>query len=242
MLDYSMFHAMADETRSAYQKTPPFPHAVILNFLPDPVYLKVKSSFPSYSSPIWKKPENEYTQGKSVTKNGDLGKESFYSEDARRFFFELQSGLFLTFLEKLTGIKGLIGDPHFAEGGFHSSERGAFLSPHADFSHHDRTGLERRVNLLFYLNDGWQPKWEGALTLYDESVQPVKSYYPFGNSCVIFSTSEKSFHGHPVPLACPQGVRRKSIALYYYTLPTERKPHRIIFPQDSSFSHKPTEA
>jgi hypothetical protein len=33
----------------------------------------------------------------------------------------------------------------------------------------------------------------------------------------IFTTTNSSFHGHPEPLLCPEGVSRKSIALYYYS-------------------------
>jgi hypothetical protein len=34
---------------------------------------------------------------------------------------------------------------------------------------------------------------------------------------VVFTTTDTSFHGHPEPLACPEGRTRKSIALYYYS-------------------------
>jgi hypothetical protein len=33
--------------------------------------------------------------------------------------------------------------------------------------------------------------------------------------CAIFSTTSKSFRGHPEPLACPPDRNRKSIATYY---------------------------
>jgi len=37
------------------------------------------------------------------------------------------------------------------------------------------------------------------------------------NRCVIFNTTDFSFHGHPDPLTCPEGRTRKSLAMYYYT-------------------------
>ena len=40
---------------------------------------------------------------------------------------------------------------------------------------------------------------------------------PVYNRCVIFNTDADSFHGHPDPLICPENVKRKSLALYYYT-------------------------
>ena len=44
-----------------------------------------------------------------------------------------------------------------------------------------------------------------------------KKILPVFNRCAIFSTTSVSFHGHPVPLACPPERNRKSIATYYYT-------------------------
>jgi hypothetical protein len=40
---------------------------------------------------------------------------------------------------------------------------------------------------------------------------------PEANHALIFNTDETSYHGFPDPLQCPEGVTRKSIALYYYT-------------------------
>ncbi len=31
------------------------------------------------------------------------------------------------------------------------------------------------------------------------------------------STTSTSYHGNPEPVACPEGMARRSIALYYYT-------------------------
>ena len=45
----------------------------------------------------------------------------------------------------------------------------------------------------------------------------VKSVTPVWNRCVIFNTDADSYHGHPDPLATPEGVLRRSVALYYYT-------------------------
>jgi hypothetical protein len=47
--------------------------------------------------------------------------------------------------------------------------------------------------------------------------QKAKSVMPVMNRCVIFNTDADSYHGHPDPLNTPEHVRRRSIALYYYT-------------------------
>jgi hypothetical protein len=46
----------------------------------------------------------------------------------------------------------------------------------------------------------------------------IGKFAPILNRCVIFETSEISFHGHPKPLNAPEGINRKSIATYYYTV------------------------
>lgn len=44
-----------------------------------------------------------------------------------------------------------------------------------------------------------------------------KSVLPSLNTMAIFTTDDRSFHGHPHCLSCPEGVYRESIALYYYS-------------------------
>lgn len=80
-----------------------------------------------------------------------------------------------------------------------------------------------------------------ALSLYDLELNPAGTYQPIANRAVIFATSETSFHGHPEPMRLPKGTYRKSIALYYYSLPTGRKRSKIIFPNDRAYTHTVTE-
>jgi hypothetical protein len=44
-----------------------------------------------------------------------------------------------------------------------------------------------------------------------------KTVSPILNRCVIFNTTDTSFHGHPEPLSCPPDRTRNSLAFYYYT-------------------------
>jgi hypothetical protein len=59
----------------------------------------------------------------------------------------------------------------------------------------------------------------------------VQSVVPACNRCVMFSTTSRSWHGNPQPVAHPDGVSRKSIALYYYsaTWKDERREHTTQF-------------
>jgi hypothetical protein len=46
-----------------------------------------------------------------------------------------------------------------------------------------------------------------------------KAAMPVLGRAVVFDTERDSFHGHPDPLMCPEGTYRRSLALYYYTVP-----------------------
>ena len=74
------------------------------------------------------------------------------------------------------------------------------------------------MNLLIYLNKNWKEEYGGAIELWDKNMEScgVKVYPNINNVC-IFSTDDKSFHGFPEPMNCPENVSRNSIAIYYYT-------------------------
>ena len=130
----------------------------------------------------------------------------------------LNSGPFLTYLENLTGITNLIADPSYFGGGVHWIDNGGYLEVHADFNHLRKYNLERRINLLLYLNKDWHDEYNGHLELWDRSTMTkVKSVAPLCNRAVIFSTVKEALHGHPTPLSAPAGTARRSLALYYYT-------------------------
>ncbi len=136
----------------------------------------------------------------------------------RDFLAEMVSEPMLRFLEKLTGINKLIADPYFIGGGLHETRSGGHLGVHADFNIHKQMNVLRRINLLIYLNDDWDPAWNGNLELWSKDMSHcVTSAAPDMGRAVIFNTDLESFHGVPVPIACPPDRARRSIALYYYT-------------------------
>ena len=132
---------------------------------------------------------------------------------------EFNSSAFVDFLQMLTGIEeALIPDPHYRGGGLHQIERGGYLEVHADFNQHPTFGLDRRVNVLVYLNHDWQSDWGGQLELWDRSMsRAVQRIEPQFNRTVIFSITDTAFHGHPDELRCPPSRTRQSLAFYYYS-------------------------
>jgi len=125
----------------------------------------------------------------------------------------------LQFLERLTGINGLMGDPSLLGGGVHKINRGGKLGVHADFNVHFRTQLHRRINLLLYLNKDWNAEWGGDLELWEKDMSKCCiKVAPVFNRAAIFNITDDAFHGHPHPLNTPENVSRYSLALYYYTV------------------------
>lgn len=132
-----------------------------------------------------------------------------------RFF---NSRAFTVFLEKLTGIRGLITDPMFVGAGVHETKTGGHLDIHADFNFHGALRVERRINVLIYLNHGWERAFGGSFEVWEKDMSArVKSIESVFNRCVIFNTATDSYHGNPDPIAHPNGRSRFAIALYYYT-------------------------
>lgn len=140
----------------------------------------------------------------------------------KNVFIFLNSKEFITKIEKLTGISDLIyGDFNLLGAGVHIIKNNGFLKMHTDFNtyqHPTHGKLDRRINLLIYMNKDWKSEYKGDLLMYHpDNISEVKRIQPIFNRCVIFNTSNKSVHGHPEPLCVPENVYRKSLAVYYYT-------------------------
>lgn len=214
------FHLEADAARkyglalaNNYQSSLPFPHAVIDNFLPHVLATRLTQEFPTAS----RVEHHLYDIGYRGSLKRQYSPEKC-STFCRHFFMFLNSGPFLEFLGALSGCAGLIGDPYFEGGGFHETLSGGKLGIHRDFRIHKRLNLLRRLNFIVYLNEEWQEDYGGLLELWSRDMENcVKRVVPVFNRCVIFSTDDTSFHGHPEPLNTSPGTNRKSIATYYYT-------------------------
>lgn len=201
------------ELNSIYTANTPFPHIVIDNFLPAALMEQILAHFPASAT------------GKEV--NYEKGYKGLHKRqinpnecDAflRSVFAFFNSAPMLQLFESLTSIDGLIPDPHFTGGGLHETKAGGLLGVHADFRINRKLHVERRINAIIYLNKDWQSSYGGNLELWDKEMTTcLKQVEPIFNRCVVFNTDHDSNHGHPEPLNTPEGVSRKSIALYYYT-------------------------
>lgn len=222
------------ELRKEYAEAQPFPHIVLDNIFSSSMLREAAKRFPSPHDLQWWKYENVLER--------KLAKDDLTEvhSSIRYLIYELMDKRFVHWIETIANIPGLIVDHTLNGGGLHQIVKGGKLDIHADYNYHPVTQLDRRLNVLLYLNEGWQPQWGGALELWNKDMSKCeKIIYPYFNRLVIFSTTDTSYHGHPEPLMCPDHESRKSIALYYYTngrpMHERSEPHSTIFkrrPQD----------
>jgi hypothetical protein len=201
-----------DKKSEAYAQAEPFPNIVFDDFFIPERLKEVLAEFPDLS----KKPDLKFNDENQI-KRASRG-EARFGETTKYFMHYMNSEPFLEFLSALTGIENLIPDPGFEGGGCHQILPGGRLGIHADFNKHPKTKLDRRLNVLVYMNEDWDESFGGHFELWDVEMKGcVKRILPLFNRMAIFSTTSTSYHGHPNPLTCPPDRTRKSLALYYYT-------------------------
>ena len=230
------FKFLSEQYLASYSEAEPFPHTLIDNFLPEEILDEVIDEFPEEGYRQWMEMDNQ------KEKKTALQDEACMNPAVQNILFKLNSSMVIKFLEKLTGIHGLIPDPHHWGGGLHQIKKGGHLGIHADFNFHPLLNLDRRLNLLVFLNKDWKEEYGGQLELWNKDMTKCcKKILPIFNRCVIFNTTDFTFHGNPDPLNCPKGRTRRSLSLYYYTngRPLEElsDPHTTIFrnrPNDKS--------
>ncbi len=221
--DLGGYHSLSlDQCREAgraraadYRAADPYPHIVLDDFIDAALLRRVIDEFPDNSGRTCFARDQERLKFQ-------VRPDECTGPATRALFAELNSMSFVTFLSELTGIEGLVADPYFAGAGLHEIRSGGHLGIHADFPRHETMGLDRRLNLLIYLNDDWRSEYGGALELWDRGMRACrKSVLPVMARAVIFNTERDTFHGHPDPLTCPPDRSRRSIATYYYTAPRQ---------------------
>jgi len=211
VIDFERIEQVAEQERRVFVEADPYPHVVFDDFLPAETARAVHAEF-ERSEAGWKH-YNHYNERKfALTDIAQM------LPATQALFEAFQSDRFVRFIESLTGIEDLLSDPDLDGAGLHRSSRGGFLNLHVDFlSHTKNRHWSRQVNLLLYLNPDWREEWGGELELWDSELKRCpRKVAPAFNRCVIFQTCAGSYHGHPTPLACPEGTSRKSIALYYF--------------------------
>ena len=220
--------------RHRFQVASPFRHVVIDDFFVPGFAAGLLQEFPAFDRSL------------AINEDGLIGRKAVHETVStigptyRRLDTLVASRTFRQFVAKITGISDLLYDPDYYGGGTHENLSGQDLDPHIDFNFHPVTGSHRRLNLILFLNAQWERSWGGILDLHrDPHVPPerdeISRVEPLFNRCVIFETTEHSWHGFE-RIDIPDSAAitsRKSFALYYYTddRPPEQTgpPHSTIY-------------
>lgn len=211
-LPLSRMRQVEESAHASYVDAKPFPHVVLDDFFDPGLLDTVLSEFPKPGEIRWQRFDNEREIKLASAKEASFGPVT------RLLLYHLNSMTFLEFLSKVTGIENLIPDPGFEGGGLHQIQPGGKLGVHADFNKHRRYNLDRRLNLLLYLNKDWREEYGGHLQLWDRDMTRCEARLsPIFNRVMVFGTTDFTYHGHPDPLLCPAHMTRKSLALYYFS-------------------------
>lgn len=224
-IDVAAARALGQAHAEAYQSAEPYHYTCIDGFLPEAVLRKVKAGVATL-------PEAEGAFNRAQERLKTSYNPERLPTYTRALFHALNAPAFITFLQEMTGIPNLIPDPYFSGAGIHRVGNGGHLDIHADFNLHPQMKVERRLNVLIYLNDDWREEYGGSFEIWDkEMTGKVASFVPVFNRMVCFSTGSDTFHGNPDTVNHPDGEPRLSIALYYYTATWDdtRKSHTTLF-------------
>lgn len=213
--DRARLRALGLAHRASYRAARPYPHVAIEGLLGDALATSLARRFPGPEHPAWMRRDYAEQAGRM----GQLQRSNFEGVDPalRHLLAEFAGMAFLDFLGTLTGIEGLIADPHHRGAGLSLTLPGGHLALHADFNRDRARHLARTVTVLYYLGEGWDDAWGGALELWNEDrTRCEASYAPRLDRLLVMAHGDTYWHGHPAPLACPPGRFRASLAAYYY--------------------------
>lgn len=204
----------AKKNKKNYLKSKPYPHIVIKNFFKNSFLNSVLKEFPDL-----KKINSSLNYNNKNEIKFANNKKKIFGKNTKLIFDFLNSKKFIEFVQVITSIKEkIVPDYNLSGGGLHEIKKGGVLKIHTDFNKHPSKNLDRRVNILIYLNKKWKKRYGGELELWSKNMKKcVKKIQPRFNTMIIFSTNDFTNHGHPNPLNCPKNISRKSLAIYYFS-------------------------
>ena len=119
-----------------YRENQPFPHIGIDDFFDESIIRNLVSDYPGEFDASWNR--TFLDAGTYEEQKLGLNRLEAFPPSIQHFVNALNSRVFVEFLERLTGIDGLIPDPHLSGGGLHMIPRGGRLAVHADFNVHKK--------------------------------------------------------------------------------------------------------
>ncbi len=211
-----------------------FAHAVFDNFLDEETCLKLYEECITAPKGGW----TVFTRaGSRMEEFNDL----ISCPTAHQVTYEIMhSGEMLYDLEQMSGISGLLPDPHLVGAGFSIFRNGSHLGSHYDFNWNDRLRLHRKLTSLLFITPGWKEEWGGHHELWtgnyekDKNAKKVFSHAPLFNRFFIDENVKKGPYHAVSKVTCPDDVvGRCCIRFFYYISSSEYDkddpPHRSIY-------------
>lgn len=225
MFDYSKFEKEVDIVADSYNSRKPYPYAIFDNFFDDSALDSINKEIDECDFEL----DIRKVKGEQVKIRSNFEDNEALPVVTRQLFELINGGKFLNIISRLTGITGLISDPYHDGGGVNIIRNKGTLAVHVDGTHQRRMSVCRRLNVILFLNDYWDPSWNGFheqwvykntdLSPFDPKQQwhCVRKILPKKNRLYVFTTNDHSWHGHAGELEIPENVERKSLISYYYT-------------------------
>lgn len=198
----------------AFKAAKPFPHLIIDDFVDQSVAEKLSEEFPNIDD------ANLFNYSNPLEKKSALNDWNKFPNTTYKLFEYLCSEPIVRQLGAILGMK-LFPDFGLHGGGWHMHPDGGKLNPHLDYSIHPKLGLQRKINLIIYLSQNWEPEFGGHFGLWSndpETNLPLKLEKEVEikfNRAVIFDTTHMSWHGLSRQVATGGKNIRKSLAIYY---------------------------
>ncbi|MGH9185892.1 MAG: 2OG-Fe(II) oxygenase [Acidimicrobiales bacterium] len=211
LVDFDRLERDGDDLHDAFASGWPFRHVVIDHFADPAGLAELVEEIPDPHDAGINKSRDYFFARNKFEKSGFAA----FGPRCRAAYEELCSDRFRDALRHITG-EDVFVDPTFHGGGMHQSGPESFLDLHVDFNLHPlHDTWFRNLNVLLYLNQGWEPSWGGSLQLRHKATGEERLIEPIFNRCLIMETRDFTQHGFRVT-AFPPGVYRRSIATYAY--------------------------
>lgn len=216
--------------KTSFDSALPYRHLVIDNFLIPAMADDMYQRFPAYE--LFNKKYKGLNEFKAEGSN---------FQDFDPVFAQLRDEIaskeFCQWLSNVSGISDLYSVPDALGAGLHQGGNGSFLDVHIDFNIHVEQNIHRRINLLIFFNKDWKEEYGGGTELWNADMTMCeKKVIPWHNRCLIFETSEISYHGYD-KIMIPENVTRKSFYTYFYT---DLRADAVSY-HDTVFKARPTD-
>lgn len=219
--------------KSLKKESYPFDHWIVDDFLEYDIAKKLADSFPQYDDSCW----HHYSN--SIEEKKTLNNWNLFDELQYKIFSELNSNSFTKKLSDLVGVE-LYADSGLHGGGLHIHGESGNLNPHLDYSIHPKLKLQRKINIIIYMEPRYNEKMGGHLGLWEAGENfskniLAKEVAPLFNRAIIFDTTQNSWHGMSRRFNYKPNIYRKSLAVYYLTEPSRdaNERERALFaPRD----------